>query len=191
LPAATPFRSAVTALRLAEAIVRFAAWRTRDPAADAFRPMRRGPEPVASRRAFFTVAATVPSVVPIVRATSTSGPSALLDALLIQCSLVGIDLLPKSNQETAHLDAASGFVESSFAGIRCGFDLLARVARGFLRAPGPSLPLSPGTVHAASSRVGDVVARFLARPGRKKDAERCSNGNTDCKHSDCFRPSIS
>jgi hypothetical protein len=106
-------------------------------------------------------------------------------------SLAWIDLLPKSNEEAAHLDAASGFVESSFAGVRGGFDLLAGVARGFLRAPGPSLPLHPGAVHAASSRVGYVVARFLARPGCKKDAERGSNGNTNCKHSDCFRPSIS
>jgi len=78
----------VRARRPAEAIVRFAALRTRDPAADAFRPTRRGAEPVASLRAFRTVAATVPSVVPIVRATSTSGPSALLDELLIKCSLV-------------------------------------------------------------------------------------------------------
>jgi hypothetical protein len=191
LPAAKPFRSAARAPRRAEAILRLAALRTRDPAADAFRPMRRGPEPVASRRAFFTVAATVPSVVPIVRATSTSGPSALLDELLIQCSLVGIELLPKSNQYAAPLYPASGFVECSFTGFRGGFHLLTRVAGDFLRTPGPSLSLSQGTIHAAASRVGDVVARFLARPGRKKDAECGPHSDTDCKHSDCFRPSIS
>src|ERR1700685_1576089 len=66
------------ALRRADATLRFTARRTFVRAVAALRRMRRGPAPVASRRAFFTVAATVPSFEPIVRATSTRGPSAAL-----------------------------------------------------------------------------------------------------------------
>jgi hypothetical protein len=77
-------RSTPRALRRATVKLLFTAFRTRDPAAAAFRFARRGPAPVASRRAFFTVAATVPRVDPIVRATSTNGPSALLDELLMK-----------------------------------------------------------------------------------------------------------
>jgi hypothetical protein len=86
-PAATALRSKPRAFRFATLKLLFTAFRIREPAAAAFRFARRGPAPVASRRAFFTVAATVPSVDPIVRATSTNGPSALLDELLMSSPL--------------------------------------------------------------------------------------------------------
>jgi hypothetical protein len=81
---------ALVVLRRANRTSRFTARRTFLRTTAALRRMRRGPEPVAIRRAFFTVAATVPSVEPMVRATSTRVPSAALcDEAFIK-SLLGL-----------------------------------------------------------------------------------------------------
>jgi len=87
--AADSLRFAWCAVRLALAVFRFTVRRTFARAAAVLRRTFPEPVPVAKRRAFFTLAATVPSVDPIVRATSMRDPSpAPCDELLISHSLV-------------------------------------------------------------------------------------------------------
>jgi hypothetical protein len=82
-------RAAWCAVRRASTAFRFTVRRTFARAVAALRRTFRAPVLVDNRRAFFTVAATVPSVDPIVRANSMRAPSpAPCDELFISRSLV-------------------------------------------------------------------------------------------------------